>query len=329
MGIIILKFGGTSLRSINKENHILSHIKKSINEGNHPVVVVSAIGRKGEPYATDTLIEQLEKISHKIDPKKKDLIMSCGETISTAIVSHLLDSQGIPSEPFMGLQAGIVTDDNFNSSDILDIDVDNILDCISKDKVPVVAGFQGATKDMEITTLGRGGSDITAVTLGGYLEADRVDIFTDVPGVAIIDPNIVSSPHYIKSINYDDMYRLASNGANVIHPKAVQISKEFNIPIQIRSTYLDMPGTIISNSKDKTTEVIIGIALDTKSYPNVITVLFNESYDYHSKKKFERYLLQDEVFLETIWYHENKLAIFFKSGNIAYFGKKIYEYFFP
>lgn len=328
MGIVIQKFGGTSLRSINDENHFLSHIQKSISNGENPVVVVSAIGRKGDPYATDTLIEELEKISNKIDPQKKDLIMSCGETISAAIVSHLLETKGIPSEPFMGLQAGIITDDNFTFSNILNIDVQNILDCLDKGLVPVVAGFQGANKKLKITTLGRGGSDITAVSLGGYLQADRVDIFTDVPGVAIIDPNIVPSTKYIEIINYDDMYALASNGVSVIHPRAVEIGKKFNIPIQVKSTFLDANGTIISDFENRGSRPIIGIAVDSKITTNVITIVFNKEFDYYSKKKFERYLLEDEVFLETIWYHGNKLAILLKFDDINYFGKKIYRYFF-
>lgn len=328
MSIVVLKFGGTSLRSANKENHFLSHIENSINNNERPVIVVSAIGRKGEPYATDTLIEELEKISEKIDPQKKDLIMSCGETISAAIVSHLLDTRGIPSEPFMGIQAGIITDDNFNFGNILNIDSENILDTLDKGIVPVIAGFQGATQKMKITTLGRGGSDITAVTLGGYLDASRVDIFTDVAGVAFIDPSIIPQTKYIDKINYDDMYTLASNGVNVIHPKAVKLGKKFGIPIQIRSTFLDKPGTLISDFQIPNSIPVVGIAIESKITTNVITIVFNKNFDYHDKKKFEKYLLKDEIFLETIWYHGNKLAILLKFDDIDYFCNKIYKYFF-
>ncbi|MGN9166004.1 aspartate kinase [Tissierellaceae bacterium HCP3S3_D8] len=329
MGIIIQKFGGTSFRDINKQDNILSHIKRCIKKGNYPVIVVSAIGRKNEPYATDTLIEQLEKISLEIDPKKKDLIMSCGETISATLISHLLDSEDIPSEALMGIQAGIVTDDNFNSSNIIDIDTSTILNFIEQGKIPVVAGFQGATKNMEITTLGRGGSDITAVTLGGYLNADRVDIFTDVPGVAIIDPHIISSPKYIESISYDDMYNLASSGVNVIHPKAVKIGKKFNIPINIRSTYLDTPGTIISNLNQQNSDKIIGIALDMRSNPNIISVFLNEYCDDRSKQEFEDYILQhDKIFFKLIW-NKNKVSILVNPDKSTYCGELIYRYFFP
>lgn len=245
MSIIVQKFGGTSLININRKSIFLKHIKLAISEGNQLVIVVSAIGRNGDPYATDTLIKQLEKISANINPRKKDLIMSCGETISAAILSHILEIEGYPSEPLMGFQAGILTDDNFNSSKILEINTNMILKLLSENKIAVVAGFQGMTMDMEITTLGRGGSDISAVALGGFLKADRVDIFTDVPGVAMEDPKIVPTTKYIEKISYDDMYRLSLNGATVIHPEAVKLGKEFKIPIRVLSSFEENSGTLI------------------------------------------------------------------------------------
>jgi len=328
MDIVIQKFGGTSLRGINKENHFLSHIENSIDQNKKPVIVVSAIGRIGEPYATDTLIKELENINKEIDPVKKDFIMSCGETIATAIVSHLLDSKGIAAKPFTGLQAGIITDDNFNSSNILDIDTKPILDCINKGIVPVVAGFQGSTKDMRITTLGRGGSDITAVSLGGYLKADRVEIFTDVPGVAIMDPNIIPYSDYIENINYDDMYILASNGVGVIHPRAIKIGKEFNLPIQIKSTFSDNMGTIISNLNTADSRPILGIAMNNRRDTSIVTIVFNKDFNQNSRKKFEKYLLKNELFIETTWQDKNILSLILKFTDINYLGQKIYQYFF-
>lgn len=328
MNIIIQKFGGTSLRDINKENRFLSHVEKSIDNNEKSVIVVSAIGRKGEPYATDTLIEELEKINDQIDPSKKDLIMSCGETIAAVVVSHLLDTKGIPSQAFTGLQAGIITDNNFNSSNILNIDIEPILDSIDKGLVPVVAGFQGTTKDMQITTLGRGGSDITAVSLGAYLKADRVEIFTDVPGVAIIDPNLVPDTEYIKSINYDDMYILASKGAGVVHPRAVKIGKRCNTLIQVKSTFSDENGTTISSLQTRDTRPIIGIAIDSKANTNIITLVFNESFDNVSRNDFEKHLLKNELVAGTVWDRKNTLSILVKFHNIKHLGRKIYEYFF-
>ncbi|MBC8589201.1 aspartate kinase [Paratissierella segnis] len=249
MSIVIQKFGGTSLTNINRKSKFLNHIKKAISKGHRLVIVPSAIGRNGDPYATDTLIKQLENICAEIDPRKRDLIMSCGETISAAILSHLLEAEGYPAEPLMGFQAGILTDDNFNSSKILEINTDRIFKILSENKIAVVAGFQGITSNMDITTLGRGGSDISAVALGGFLKADRVDIFTDVPGVAMEDPRIVPTTKYIKEISYDDMYKMSLNGATVIHPEAVKLGKEFKIPIRILSSFEESCGTLISDNK--------------------------------------------------------------------------------
>lgn len=214
-------------------------------------MVVSAIGRRKEPYATDTLISLLENIDDKIDPEKKDLIMSCGEIISCVFLAHLLDAENIASVALTGFQAGIITDRSFNSAKILDINSASIMKYLDDNKVVVVAGFQGATSDYEITTLGRGGSDTTAVALGGYLKADRVEIFTDVPGVAYDDPKLVPDTKFIDKISYEDMYKLASNGAKVIHPQAVLIGERFNIPIRITSSENKEKGTLIWNIDDK------------------------------------------------------------------------------
>lgn len=323
MGIIIQKYGGTSLRSIYTNNDVLNHIKDCINSGNDLVIVVSAIGRNGEPYSTDTLINQLEKISYQIDPKKKDMIMSCGETISAAIIAHLLDVEGIPSEALMGIQAGIITDNKFNSSKILDIDTTIIKEHIKNGKVVVVAGFQGGTKDHQITTLGRGGSDITAVTLGGYLNAERVDIFTDVPGVAIVDPRVVPEAKFIKSISYKEMYNLANSGAGVIHPTAILTGQSFNVPINIRSTFYKTPGTLISSVGNEDSPVI-GIALKTHLESAEIS-LFVKSNNKHIIKDLELNLMYEKGIIETIIF-DDKVIFMVDPLAINKITKTIYKY---
>lgn len=327
MGIFIQKYGGTSLRDPSNLKDLLTHVKKCISEGNKLVIVVSAMGRKGDPYATDTLIGQLKKINKTIDPKKKDLIMSCGETISASTISHLLDTAGIPSEALMGCQAGILTNSDFNSSEILNIDISKILKYIRNDKVVVVAGFQGCNIDNEITTFGRGGSDITAVTLGGYLNAERVDIFTDVPGLALIDPNIVPYTKYIENISYDDMYLLAENGAKVIHSRAVLAGKAFNIPIKICSNNLEGPGTIISN-KESSSENIIGIALKNEDNMTIISVLFKEEDRKKIKNKIEDCLKINTMEILKINYFENKVSIVTNLDKANSYAKDLYDYFF-
>lgn len=325
MGIIIQKFGGTSLRNLSNHSEVLNLVKKEVQIGSKLVVVVSAMGRIGDAYATDTLINQLENISPIINPKKKDLIMSVGETISAVLVSHLLESKGLDSEALTGFQAGIITDDTFNSSEIIKIDTNKIQGYLNKNKIAVVAGFQGITKNLEITTLGRGGSDTTAVALGGYLNAERVDIFTDVPGVAISDPRVVPNVKYIKRISYDDMYRLAINGATVIHPNAVLLGKQFNIPIRILSTFMDAPGTLISN--EKINLKTIGFGIKKQENNSIISFIFNDDYKDEIKEELDKFLLKEKEQFISIEYFNDKASIVVKSELINEFLQRLYSNF--
>lgn len=325
MGIIIQKFGGTSLRHLSNQSEFLKHVKKEVEFGSKLIVVVSAMGRSGDPYATDTLINQLENINTNINPKKKDLIMSVGETISAALVSHLLDSEGIASDCLMGFQAGIVTDDTFNQSNIIEINTTKMIGYLNNNIILVVAGFQGATENLEITTLGRGGSDTTAVALGGALNAERVDIFTDVPGVAVTDPLLVPNARYIKEISYDDMYRLAINGANVIHPNAVLIGKQYNIPIRILSTFTDDPGTLISNKKNDLK--IIGFGIKKHENNSVISLIFKSDYEDTIKKELDRFLLNEKENLINIEYFNDKASITVKKETLESFLQRLYANF--
>lgn len=332
MSIIVQKFGGTSLRDANGLKFLLSHVKKCKDEGNDLVIVVSSMGRKGEPYATDTLINELEKVDSNIDPIKKDLIMSCGEIISCAIVSHLLDSNGMPSVALTGFQAGILTDNNFTSSDIINIDISIILKNLKAGKVVVVAGFQGITSNMEITTLGRGGSDITAVTLGGFLGAERVDIFTDVEGVAVVDPRIIPFAEYLEAISYSNMYNLASNGTNVIHPKAVLAAEKYNIPVHICGTFGDKKGTIISKYEKIRENRIIGISLnkDNSVKQNIgkISIFFTRNNNLKIKKNINNFLSQNKSQISNVLWQEDMVQFMIDSRKTISFTEKLYCYFF-
>jgi aspartate kinase len=325
MGIIVQKFGGTSLKNISKESEFLKHIKKEVSEGNNLVIVVSAMGRNGDPYATDTLIKQLEKIYKKIDPRKKDLIMSCGETISAAIVSHLLESEGLPAEPLTGFQAGILTDENFNSGKILGINTSKIFKILNRNKIVVVAGFQGMTSNMDITTLGRGGSDTSAVALGGFLKADRVDIFTDVTGIAITDPRIIPNVKYIEKISYDDMYKLASNGATVIHPNAVELGREFKIPIRVLSTFENNSGTLISNYGNNK-EKIIGIGIKKHDEDEAISIIFNPEYRDVIMVKLDEFISEEREKILSINHSEYKVTLLVKDEEKTYIVQKLYDF---
>lgn len=323
MGIIVQKYGGTSLRDLDKNNNLVKNVRKCVEEGNSLVIVVSAIGREGDPYATDTLINQLNKINTKIDPKKKDLIMSCGETISTTIVSHLLDTEGFSVEPLLGFQAGILTNNNFTDSKIINVNIDNIMKHLNKGKIVVVAGFQGITKDGEITTLGRGGSDTTAVTLGGYLGAEKVEIYTDVLGVAFFDPKLFPSEKYIKNISYENMYNFALSGAKVIHPKAVFAGKNFNVPIEIFSTDRNGDGTLIS--KIDNDEVIIGGIVKDKENYSTVSILLKESFKDKVINTLKKFNIENKDKIYDIQYLEDRIVYTIDKKYVIKFIQKIYS----
>lgn len=243
MNTIIQKFGGTSLASEESRKRVVSKIINKYRSDNNVVVTVSAIGRKGNPYSTDSLIDlvNINSISHR----EKDLLLSCGEIISAVILSSALNEKGFKSIVYTGNQAGIITNDNFGNADIIEISPTNIYESLKKGYIVIVAGFQGANKNGEITTLGRGGSDITAVALGKALNSQCVEIYTDVDGIMTADPNIVSDARLLENMCYSEVYQLAEDGAKVIHPKAVAMAQESNIPLKILNTFTENEGTTI------------------------------------------------------------------------------------
>jgi aspartate kinase len=277
MAIIVQKFGGTSVKSPESRKAALKHIIRAKEEGFDVVVVVSAMGRKGDPYATDTLIQLLESQGGPVCPKKKDLIMACGEIISSAIMAAYIESAGIPAEAMTGFQAGILTTGEFGNADIINVNPEPILEKLKEGRVVVVAGFQGQTKKGEITTLGRGGSDTTAVVLGGYLKADVVDIYTDVPGVAVTDPRIIPEAPFLSRISFKEMLTMAESGAKVIHPRAVKAAMNFNMPFRIKSTFDDGDGTLVGQMGNEFP--ISGISLQKNIFEGLsgVSVVYNES----------------------------------------------------
>jgi len=245
--IIIQKFGGTSVSTEERRNQVVAKVKKAIKDGYSPVVVVSAIGRSGDPYATDTLLSLIDDNYKKGNLQGTDMLMCCGEIISTVIMSNALINEGINAIPLTGGQAGIITDDKFTEANVTYVNTHNIRELIKKGIVPVVAGFQGITKEGYFTTLGRGGSDTSACILGAYLKAGGIEIYTDVDGMMTADPRIVEKANLIQNISYQEVFQLANQGAKVIHPKAVNFAKESNIPIYIKNTMKDSEGTLINN----------------------------------------------------------------------------------
>lgn len=244
--IIVQKFGGTSVRTEENRRHALHHIKKAIDSGYKTIIVVSAMGRLGDPYSTDTLLSLVDGNATKIEKREQDLLMSCGEIISAVVFTNMLLQNGIKASAFTGAQAGFKTNDDFTNAKILEIDPSRILKALETQDAIVVAGFQGATESGEITTLGRGGSDTSAAALGAALKAEWIDIFTDVEGVMTADPRITNKARPLSVVTYNEISNLAYQGAKVIHPRAVEIAMQADVPIYVRSTYSDAPGTLVT-----------------------------------------------------------------------------------
>ena len=243
--IIVMKFGGTSVRNEESRVSAIKHIRKHAESGKQVVVVVSAMGRKGEPYATDTLISLLKDVGEPVNPAELDSVMSLGETLSSAYFTHLLSQNGLPAEAFTGRQAGILTDDNPGNAEILEINPVRIRATLNAGKIAVVAGFQGATSSGDVRTLGRGGSDTSAVTLGSALNAERVEIYSDVDGIANCDPRQIPEASIMDAVSARQVLSMANEGSKVLHPRAVQASLKTQTPIVARNTFSAASGTTI------------------------------------------------------------------------------------
>ena len=249
MSIIVQKFGGTSVGTEKARSAVVSRVLKSRQEGYSPVVVVSALGRDGDPYSTDTLLALAREASVDLSSRELDLIMSCGEIISSVVICGNLTARGQSASVLTGRQAGVVTDDAYGDASILRVDPERIQDLLDEGKIPVVAGFQGATDCGEITTLGRGGSDTTAAFIGVALGVETVEIYTDVDGVKTADPTIVPEARTIDRITYVEMLQMANGGTRVLNPRAVDVAMRHDLPIRVRSTFSDGPGTLVTGTR--------------------------------------------------------------------------------
>lgn len=250
MSFLVQKFGGTSLVNQELRDHVASRIITAADNGYTPVVVVSAIGRTGEPYATDTLLNFAFSINRDLPAREMDMLMSCGEIISGVAMVNTLQRMGRQAVLLTGAQAGVITDGNHNDARIIRVDPQNIIKYAEQGKIVIVAGFQGVSENGDITTLGRGGSDTTASAIGVALNAECIDIYTDVEGVMTADPRIVEDARILDTVTYNEICQLAHEGAKVIHPRAVEIAMQKNIPIRVRSTFTDAPGTLVTSHNE-------------------------------------------------------------------------------
>ncbi|MDA8442528.1 MAG: aspartate kinase [Peptococcaceae bacterium] len=250
MRILVQKFGGTSVATPERRAQVAEKIFTAKEEGYSPVVVVSAIGRTGDPYATDTFLHMVKGIYPDVPRRELDILMSCGEVISGVVLVSTLIGLGYDAVLLTGAQAGIITNNTFGDARIVRIEPKNILEHLCQDQIVVVTGFQGITETGEITTLGRGGSDTTAAALGVGLDAEAIDVYTDVEGIMTADPRIVDDARILDVVTYNEICQLAHQGAKVIHPRAVEIAMQKNIPLRVKSTFSNAPGTLVTSQVD-------------------------------------------------------------------------------
>jgi len=252
--IKVMKFGGTSVATAKARMQSALKVVSAKEKGFMPIVVVSAIGRRGEPYATDTLLGLLRDIDPTVspDPRESDLLVACGEILSSVIFAHTLKTLGHSAMAFRGGQAGIRTDGVFGNARIVGLNPVALFRAVEEGQIPVVCGFQGVfvapnsgMPGGELTTLGRGGSDTTASAVGAAMNADAVEIFTDVEGVKTADPDFVSHAPTLRKVTYDEVAEIAHLGAKVVHPRAAEIAMKFDIPLWVKSTFSDDEGTEI------------------------------------------------------------------------------------
>jgi aspartate kinase len=241
MAIIIKKYGGTSVESIQKLQRIAQHIATEKNETDQIVIVVSAMGK-----TTDQLFAQAYEITKNPDQREMDMLVTAGERITMALLSLTLQQEGISSKSFTGSQSGIVTDSSHGNAKILSVNAFRISDELDAGKVVIVAGFQGVSLEKEVTTLGRGGSDTTAVALACFLGAKKCEIFTDVDGVYTADPRLVGDAKKLPALSYEQMLYLAYTGAKVLHSRAVEFAQKYKIITEIKSSSTYTEGTMIT-----------------------------------------------------------------------------------
>ncbi|XPV77975.1 MAG: aspartate kinase [Desulfovibrio sp.] len=258
MNIVVQKFGGTSVKNLECQKQVMKKVLRPLREGNKVIVVLSAMS--GE---TNRLIALADEWSATPTPCEMDSLVSTGEQASTALFAMLLNSQGYRARSVLGFQAPIITDCDFGKARIMDIDSTKLKEMLVDYDVLVVAGFQGCTEDHQITTLGRGGSDTSAVALAAALKADVCEIYTDVPGVFTTDPNICSQARKIEKVAYDEMLEMASMGAKVLQIRSVEFAKKYNVAVHVRSTFCDDTGTLVTQEDESMEAVLVsGIAYD-------------------------------------------------------------------
>jgi len=252
MGLIVQKFGGTSVADIDRIRNVAKRVAKSYDQGNDIVVILSAMAG-----TTDNLIEMADKITPAPNKRELDVLLATGEQTTAALLSIMLQSMEYPALSMLGYQAEVVTDHTFGNARILEIGANRIKELIKKRNIVVVAGFQGCDTQGNITTLGRGGSDTSAVAIAAAIKADICEIYTDVDGIYTADPNICKKARKIKEISYDEMLNMASLGAKVLQIRSVGFAKKYNIPLHVRSSFNEEEGTMVVDEDSGMEQLVV------------------------------------------------------------------------
>ncbi|WP_073152843.1 aspartate kinase [Seinonella peptonophila] len=286
MGVVVQKYGGTSVGSVERIQNVAERIQKTLNEGHQCVVVVSAMGKQ-----TDELISLAKQISPHPPAREMDMLLTTGEQITIALLTMALQAKGIKARSFTGWQAGVNTNSIHGKASVTHVESVRLQQSLSNGEVAVVAGFQGVSIDGEITTLGRGGSDTTAVTLAAALQADYCEINTDVSGVFTADPRVVAQATKMDEISFEEMLELARLGAGVLHPRSVECALMHRVPLVVRSSFVDEPGTWlkeasqmeqtlsargVAHDSDVARVKILGLPNQPESLPHVFSLLADE-----------------------------------------------------
>ena len=264
MALIVQKFGGTSVGDAQRIGAVADHVARTREAGNGVVVVVSAMGK-----FTDDLIRLADDVSPTRPPRELDMLLTAGERISMALVSMALGARGVEAASFTGSQAGIITDTDHTRAKILEMRPDRIREALDAGLVPVVAGFQGVSTEKDVTTLGRGGSDVTAGALAAALHADVCEIYTDVTGVFSADPRVVDKARRLAKVSFDEMMEIAATGGRVLMLRSVEFARRHGVPLHVRSSFTWEPGTWIVEEDPTMEEAVVTAITDDKSEAKV------------------------------------------------------------
>ena len=279
--LIVQKYGGTSVRDTERIKAVAERVVARAAEGNNVIVVVSAMA--GE---TDKFVQYANELSDAPDEREMDLLLSSGERVTSALMAMAITELGRKSMSFTGRQVGIMTDSSHTKAMIEHIEAGRLKSAIAENKIPVVAGFQGIDEHSDVTTLGRGGSDTTAVAIAAALKADLCEIYTDVDGVYTTDPRIIPDARKMERISYDEMLEMASLGAKVLHGRSVEFAKKYNVSLVVRSSYNDNPGTLVTKEDGDMEKIVVtGVAqvknqtritiMGVPDRPGIAATLFN------------------------------------------------------